>query len=287
MSPFELIGLESLAQRTCGRPDVRIGLVDGPVAMDHPDLDYSHLAVVATGAASGCVATSSTACQHGTFVAGILSARRGSGAPAICPDCTLLVRSIFSENQANAGGIPQTTPRALAAAILDCIDAGATIINLSVALPPTSYRSDRTLVDALDHAAKRQVIVVAAAGNQSAVGSSEITRHPWVIPVVAYDSQGRPLHHSNLGPTIGRRGIGAPGANVVSTTTRAPGLSIEGTSVAAPFVTGTIALLWSEYPHASAGAIRMAIMAKARRTTIVPPLLDAIAADRIMLSMRT
>jgi putative glutathione S-transferase len=32
---------------------------------------------------------SSTACLHGTFVAGILSAKRASGAPAIWPSCTL------------------------------------------------------------------------------------------------------------------------------------------------------------------------------------------------------
>ena len=47
------------------------------------------------GAASARM--SSAACVHGTFVAGILSAKRGSAAPAVCPDCTLLVNPVFSE----------------------------------------------------------------------------------------------------------------------------------------------------------------------------------------------
>ena len=40
----------------------------------------------------------------------------------------------------------------------------------------------------MNHAAHRGVITVAAAGNQGTVGSSAITRHPWVIPVAACDT---------------------------------------------------------------------------------------------------
>ena len=49
--------------------------------------------------------------------------------------------------------------------------------------------------------------MVAAAGNQGTLGSSAITRHPWVIPVVACDLRGRPMNESNLGSSIGRRGL--------------------------------------------------------------------------------
>jgi len=37
------------------------------------------------------------ACSHGTLVAGVLSARRDSLHPGICPGCTLVVRPIFSD----------------------------------------------------------------------------------------------------------------------------------------------------------------------------------------------
>ena len=57
----------------------------------------------------------------------------------------------------------------------------------------------------------------------------------------------------------------------------------SGTSVAAPFVTGAIALLWSVFPDASATEVKSAVTrADVRRTTIVPPLLDAWAAYRLV-----
>ena len=75
----------------------------------------------------------------------------------------------------------------LAAAIIECIDAGARVINLSLALAQPSTNGEQSLEEALNQAVKRGVIVVAAAGNQGTLGSSAITRHPWVIPVVACD----------------------------------------------------------------------------------------------------
>jgi len=38
MSPLDLVKLTSLMQRTSGRTEILIGLIDGPVAMSHPDL---------------------------------------------------------------------------------------------------------------------------------------------------------------------------------------------------------------------------------------------------------
>jgi subtilisin family serine protease len=173
--------------------------------------------------------------------------------------------------------MPSATPQELAAAIIECIEAGAHAINLSLALAQPSTKGERELEEALDHAAKRGVIVVAAAGNQGTLGSTAITRHPWVIPVVAYDQQGRPINQSNLGHSMGRRGLGAPGDNVTSLGVQGKPLTLGGTSVAVPFVTGAIALLWSEFPTASAAEVRLAVTQAyaSRRTTVVPPLLDA------------
>jgi hypothetical protein len=82
---------------TSGRPDIVIGLIDGPVVIDHPDLAGENIREVASEFGSKCAHASSLACVHGTFVSGILCAHRNSAAPAICPSCTLLVRPIFSE----------------------------------------------------------------------------------------------------------------------------------------------------------------------------------------------
>lgn len=281
MDSLELVKLKVLMEVTIGKPEISVGLIDGPVLMNHPDLAGNIREV--PGSSGACSQANSTVCMHGTFVAGILSAKRNSSAPAICPDCTLLVRPIFSETAFN-GQMPGATPEELAAAIIECIDAGSRVMNLSVALEQPSSRDERKLKEALDYAARRSVITVAASGNQGTVGSSVITRHPWVIPVVACDLQGRPINQSNLGNSIGKRGLCAPGDNITSLGTKGKSVTLGGTSVAAPFVTGSVALLWSAFPNATASLIKLAITGEdaSRRKKVVPPLLNAqVAYQRI------
>lgn len=276
---LDLVNLTALMKLTTGKPEIMVGLIDGPVVINHPDLMSENIREP-SGKSGACAQASSSACMHGTFVAGVLSAKRGSVAPAICPNCTLLVRPIFAETTQKNGQMPSATPEELAVAIIECIEAGAKVMNLSVALAQPSSIGERKLEDALDYAAKRGVIAVAASGNQGTIGSSAITRHPWVIPVVACDLQGRPIDQSNLGSSIGRRGLCAPGDNITSLGTDGKPLTLGGTSVAAPFVTGTIALLWSVFPNISVAEIRLAVSQTngRQRNTVVPPLLDAWAA---------
>jgi subtilisin family serine protease len=272
--------------RTAGRPEVVVGLIDGPVEIAHPDLAESHIQNVAPMQASGCSRTDSVACAHGTFVVGMIAARRSSPAPSICPDCTVRVRPIFPETFASGTAMPSASPGELASAIIDTIEAGARIINLSAALVDPFSGNVNALTHALDFAAKRGAIIVAAAGNQGTVGSSVITRHPWVIPVVGCDLNGRPSRESTLAHSIGRRGLSAPGENITSLGPAGKPLTMSGTSAAAPFVTGAIALLWSEFPHASALDVKMAITQGQRQATrkLVPPLLNAWGAFQAMAS---
>jgi len=268
---------------TSGRADTRIALIDGPVATHHRDLSGANIQQIP--GLPGTCELASLACLHGTFVAGILCARRGSQAPAICPACTLLVRPIFAEASSRVFQMPSATPQELAKAIFDSIDAGAHIINLSAALSQPSSKGERHLEESLDRAAHRGVIVVVAAGNQGAVGSSAITRHPWVIPVIACDRRGRPISYSNVGNSIGRRGLSAPGEGITSLAFDGQLPSFGGTSAAAPFVTGALALLRSMFPNATAAALRLAITGASgpRRATVVPPLLNAWAAYQSLL----
>jgi subtilisin family serine protease len=269
---------------TSGRPEIAVGLVDGPVAVNHPDLAGENIRLLPGDLSGVCTMANSPACKHGTFVAGILSARRNSPAPAICPACTLLVRPIFAETAPANGLMPSATPEELAAAVIDCVDAGTRVMNLSVALEQPSSSGQQALAEALDYAARHRVVVVAATGNQGTIGASVITGHPWVIPVVAYDGRGWPMGQSNLGGSIGRRGLGAPGGDITSLGAAGEPLTFSGTSMAAPFVTGAIALLWSAFPAATAAQVKYAVTQAygPRRTTVVPPLLDAWAAYQAM-----
>jgi subtilisin family serine protease len=281
-----MVGLMPLMERTSGRREITIGLIDGPIAKGHPDFENQHIRALLGASRASCSQLSSAACRHGTFVAGILLAKRGSAAPAICPGCSLLVRSIFPETISRNGDMPSATPQELASAIVETINAGARVLNLSVALVQRSSKGEGDLQAALDYAAQRGVITVAAAGNQGVVGSSVLTRHPWVIPVAGCDLQGRPMGQTNLGNSIGRRGLLAPGEGVTSLGSEGEPITFGGTSAAAPFVTGAVALLWSEFSAAPAAELLLAL-GRARapsRATIVPPLLDAWAVHQFMLS---
>jgi len=269
-----------LMERTRGRSDVTIALIDGPIKLDLPALSPARIREAPGSPGASCALAQSFACEHGTFVASILAADRDLGALGICPGCSFIARPIFSESPAGKQGIPSATPEALAAAIIDCISGGARILNLSLAVVSASARGERELNLALDEAAGHGVLVVAAAGNQGTVGSTAITRHPWVIPVVGCNLQGRTLGISNLAASIGQRGLSAPGDGVTSFNPSGALVTSGGTSIAAPFVTGAAALLWSEFPRASAAAIKRALTHPTgpRRRGLVPPLLDAWAA---------
>jgi hypothetical protein len=108
----------------------------------------------------------------------------------------------------------------------------------------------------------------------------------WSPGLERRDLRGRPMDESNLGSSIGRRGLTAPGDSITSLSTEGLPLTLGGTSVAVPFVTGTIGLLWSEFPAAPAAQIKLAISQASapRRASIVPRLLDAAAAYQILLT---
>jgi subtilisin family serine protease len=78
----------------------------------------------------------------------------------------------------------------------------------------------------------------------------------------------------------------APGDNITSLGSEAQSLTLGGTSVAVPFVTGATALLWSEFPAATAAQIKLALTQAPtpRRASVVPPLLDAATAYQSLLT---
>ena len=272
---LELVRLPPVMDLTAGSAELRLGLIDGPVEMSHPDLATENIHLVNVSPAAGIATPDNTSLIHGTFVAGILSSRRGSSAPAICPGCSLLIRPIFGESR--KGGNLFTTPGELAAAIIDVVNAGARVVNLSVSLTRSSSATDREVRDALDYAARYGVITIAAVGNQGQINGSSVTRHPGVIPVVACNGQGAVTTYSNLAASAARTGLLAPGEDIISLGPNAGTQRLSGTSAATAIVTGAIALIWSLYPSASPPEIKEAVTPRGndRGRGLVPPVLDA------------
>src|SRR5215203_728564 len=258
MDPLEQVKLRTLMDISTGIPEVIIGLIDGPIDFRHSAFQDSNITTVKDSQYAACRSADGIACMHGTFIAGMLCARRGLVAPAICPDCKLLLYPIFSEREKEALGnknstvplLPSTTPKELSNAIIETVDAGAKIINISAGLSTSSLLAYKELEDAYNYAMRKGVIVVAAAGNQGNIGYRSLLNYRWVIPVAACDEQGRLTPMSNFGPSIGSRGLMAPGVNITSTSPNGGYSKMVGTSFAAPFVTGAIALLWSTFPKA-------------------------------------
>ncbi|MEU2772373.1 S8 family serine peptidase [Streptomyces sp. NPDC007162] len=265
--------------QTIGRSEIRVGLIDGPIALAHAELAEARL-IPLGDVPAGCDGASSSACRHGTFVAGMLCARRGGAAPAICPGCTFLICPIFR-------GSASASSKVLAERIIMAVDAGAKLINLSIGSQSISSSGDQILWQALDHAALTGAVIVAAVGNQGVIGSSAITRHPAVISVLGTDLRGRPLQRTNLGATSARRGVAAPGTGVTSISPDGGTVTLSGTSVAAPIVTGALALLWSKFPGISAVMLRDALVPRGRGRVIMPPMLDVRTAYAQLAALYT
>ncbi|MEU9078442.1 S8 family serine peptidase [Kitasatospora sp. NPDC048538] len=110
---------------------------------------------------------------HGTFLAGLVAARRqdGVGFAGIAPEARILAVAVTDD----AGN---TTPAALAKGIRDAADGGARVIAVGV----TVSTGEAELADAVRHAAERGALVIApAAPDQGGSGSSGAAPPP-VLP---------------------------------------------------------------------------------------------------------
>jgi subtilisin family serine protease len=278
MDPLIQTKLHWLMSISGGDSNTKIGLIDGPVDFRHPGLKGSNIRTLKGSQRSACENASDLACVHGTFIAGILCAKRGFSAPAICPDCEVILNPLFGQNLNGKEKIPSASPKEMAHAILETVDAGAKIINLSLGMSSNSLQIYDEIQQAYEYTLRKDVIVIVACGNQGDIGSISVINNPWVIPVAACDEINKFHPMSNFGRSIGNRGIMAPGVNIKSAYPGGTYGYLSGTSFAAPFVTGTVALLWSLFNRFSARSIKYALTASRSnnpRRSILPNMLNA------------
>jgi thermitase len=174
---------------------------------------------------------------HGTMVCGIVAAlaNNGIGVAGVAPNVTIMPLKVLSESGGNLFDV--------SLAIRYAADHGAKVIGMS--LGGNSSRIPMALEAAINHAYQKGCILVAAAGND---GSDELfypAAYDHVLAVSAIDENNTKASFSNYGNYID---FCAPGVNILTTSTNETYAYGSGTSFAAPFVTGVVALMLSEYP---------------------------------------
>jgi TonB-dependent SusC/RagA subfamily outer membrane receptor len=213
---------------------------------------------------------------HGTFVSGLIAASAGNraGIDGINPNARIMVLKALN----NFG---HTRAAWLSQAIVYAVDNGARIINLSAAGPGLP----KAIQDALDYADRNGVLVVVAAGNSAQdVGDTAPAGLRHVVTVAATGLEDERAEFSNWGDGVD---IAAPGVHVMSlraretdfrlTSAEVPyqrGMAIagqdrryyraDGTSFAAPLVSGVASLIWSNDPSLTHLQVRRMLEQSAR-----------------------
>jgi hypothetical protein len=73
MDPLNLVRLSASMKYASGTPEVKIGLIEGPVVTAHSDLAREHFRAIPGNSDATCAKTNSTARLHGTFSCGHLN----------------------------------------------------------------------------------------------------------------------------------------------------------------------------------------------------------------------
>ena len=246
------LSAESVWAKSTGS-GVTVAVVDTGVKGSHPDLGGRVLAGydVVTGGRKGNVDGNG----HGTHVAGIIAATagNGTGVAGFAPKVRILpVRVVDSRGASNTGY--------LAEGIVWAANNGAKIINISMG----GSGVDPNLDTAIQYAASKNVVVVAAAGNERLDGNK--VHYPAaydnVLAVGASDSRNKIASYSNTGSYVD---VVAPGSGIWSTYLSPGYAMMSGTSMATPYVSATAALAVSAAGTGySATTIESEIMSTAR-----------------------
>lgn len=233
---------EVLWAETLGDPVVRVAVLDGPVDISHPSLRGAQLVSVPTLVPN--VVGEDVACSHGTSIASVIFAQHSvSRLRGVAPWCTGLILPIFSSSSTSSDvGCSQVD---LARAILQATENGAHVINVSAGQYSPSGDAHPILRDAVDYAASRGILIVAAAGNDGCECLHIPSALETVLAVGALDRYGNPLEFSNWGAAYSQNGIMASGENIEAALPNGRYTTLTGTSYAAAIVTGVAACLLS------------------------------------------
>jgi len=182
---------------------------------------------------------------HGTHCAGIAGAvsNNNKGTASYSRDNNYY--QVSSIKVLNASGMG--TQQSIISGILKAADKGADVISLSLG-GPSNQRRQLAYKKAVAYANKKGAIVIVAAGNSNRNAKNySPANSPGVIAVSAIDNNLNRAVFSNYVQDIDM-GIAAPGVNIYSTMPANKYASLNGTSMATPYVSGLVGLMKSIKP---------------------------------------
>lgn len=175
---------------------------------------------------------------HGTHVIGTIAAKGNNAVVGVAPDAGIYVLKAIDRT---GSGKLSWVVNAINYAVKLKVD----IISMSLGMSQSNEKLERAVKEAIN----KEILVVCAAGNDGD-GNSESFEYSYpaaysgVISVGAVDKKGVPASFSNSNLVID---VVAPGVNILSTFPNNQFAVLSGTSMAAPHVSGSLALLknWS------------------------------------------
>ena len=265
---FNPIGAKNAWDITLGDEDVIIAVVDNGFDVNHPELSgklYNSYNVLTRNKYLRPIVTRDGIDAHGTHVAATAAGNynNGSGLLGIAPNCRLMLVQVGNDN---SNGTLSTT--AIREGVLYAINQGADVINVSLGMIvpdnlkgmsegqqlnyiTSSYRQEELLWNNVYSKAKRNnCTIVFAAGNDNMIaGIDPKKRSKNIIKVSAVNKELKKADFSNYGiyPDLNREysTLSAPGVSIYSAAPDSQYVSMQGTSMAAPVVSGAVALLKS------------------------------------------
>lgn len=262
--------------KTTGDRNIVIAVIDTGLDASHEDFAGVHLKsgynVLTAKAIKG--RSDSDDNGHGTLITGVIAATANNqiGVAGAASGVSIMpIKALDSSGSGSSSEISE--------AIIWAADHGANVINLS--LGGIGFAHNKTLANAVTYAFDKNVVIVAAAGNDVAVTGGNLDKDPvfpicndngknMIIGVTATDVNDLKPSFANFGKAC--VDVSAPGRRILSTINHDPATGssspdsyayASGTSLAVPLVSAQSGLLLSLFPNATNRQIRDRILSTA------------------------